>query len=184
VSEPAAPGGVNRSRLEFLFDGVFAIAMTLLVLDLRVPEGLARAAPAPLWHALAHDAPTFLAYLLSFAVLGVLWYRHHQLFRALQRPTLLAFVLHLVMMAAAAFFPFTASLIGRYPGNPAAVTVYAACIAVYQWCSFLVWVSAARQGALDPALAASELQKRRRRLLRGSLALTAIFLISIARCFL
>src|SRR6185436_12762553 len=97
---------VSKSRLEFLFDGVFAIAMTLLVLELKVPELVDRLSIVELARGLAHEASTLVSYLISFVVLGVFWYRHnHQYhsFHAISRGML---VLHFVQLAAAAFFPF------------------------------------------------------------------------------
>src|SRR5512137_1560994 len=73
----------DRSGLEriFLFtDAVMAIAITLLVLDLRVPEG-----PAGLGRALIALWPSYLSYLLSFVIIGNYWLSHHRLFRAIGR---------------------------------------------------------------------------------------------------
>jgi uncharacterized membrane protein len=175
------PSLVSRSRLEFLFDGVFAIALTLLVLELKVPELADRRSAPEMWRALAHDAPTFFSYLLSFAMLGLLWYRHHVQFRHLHRPTRLSMVLHLVMMMAAAAFPFAAALLGRYTVNPATLVVYSGCVGTYQWSSTALWISADRQGALDPELDPQEFLRLRSRALRGSIALLLIFLVSLSR---
>jgi uncharacterized membrane protein len=172
--------GVTRSRIEFLFDGVFAIAMTLLVLELKVPEGIAKHDGHGLWLALVHEAPTFFSYLLSWAMLGMLWWRHHHVFRALQRPNRVSLVLHLVMMAAAAFFPFAAALLGRYKSNPVALPVYAGCVAVYQWAALLLWVAAEKQGCLDPALPPTLVRHRRQRLIRAALVITVIFGVALS----
>jgi hypothetical protein len=63
---------VSPSRLHALIDGVFAIALTLLVLDLPKPIGSARLA-----HDLLHQWPTYVAYLVSFVTVGILWIEHH-----------------------------------------------------------------------------------------------------------
>ena len=60
---------ISRSRLEFLVDGVFAIALTILVLELKVPELADRRSVPELGQALAHEAPTFLSYLGGFVLL-------------------------------------------------------------------------------------------------------------------
>jgi hypothetical protein len=83
-SEPAAParddpGEKETGRVEAFSDGVFTIAMTLLVLDLKVPKADALAAPAGLLPALTRQWPTFAAYLTSFATILVMWVNHHKL---------------------------------------------------------------------------------------------------------
>ena len=78
--------GQNLSRLEALSDGVFSIAMTLLVLDLRVPAGGAIHSERDLWHALVTLGPSFATYSMSFLTLGIFWVgqqtQHHQLARS------------------------------------------------------------------------------------------------------
>jgi uncharacterized membrane protein len=173
---------ISKARLEFLVDGIFAIAMTILVLELRVPEGLAdRRSAAELAHALAHHAATFASYLLSFAVLGVLWYRHNSLYRHMQRVTRGMFALHLVMLAAAAFFPFCAAMLGRYPANPLPMVFYTGCVGSYLWATLAVWTLAARAGALAPQLGAGEYLRIRNRTIRGCAILTVFCLVYLVR---
>ena len=73
--------GLSLDRLTSLSDGLFAVAMTLLVLDLRVPIGLAAAGTSEhgLWDALLGMGPSFAAYLLSFTMLGTFWLAQHTL---------------------------------------------------------------------------------------------------------
>lgn len=70
--------GQRLDPLRALSDGVFAVAMTLLVLDLRIPLGIAHSNPA-LWHALSTLGPNFAAYLLTFTMLGTFWLAQHTL---------------------------------------------------------------------------------------------------------
>ncbi|HET6826712.1 MAG TPA: TMEM175 family protein [Amnibacterium sp.] len=69
---------MSASRLEAFSDGVIAILITVMVLELRVPNGAT-------WTALGHDAPVLLAYLLSFVYLGIYWNNHHHMFRLVSR---------------------------------------------------------------------------------------------------
>lgn len=166
---------VNRQRLEFLFDGVFAIAMTILVLELKVPELVDRRSPAELLGQLAHHGRAFFSYALSFLVLGVFWYLHHVIFRCLRRITCLSYALHVVLMATAAFFPFCAALLGRYPANPATFPIYFGCILVYQGTSgLLLWVGG-RQHALDPDIDPAELKQLRAKCVRSLVGMTFFF---------
>ena len=72
-------------RLEALSDGVFAIAITLLVLEIRVPSGEQVASPAALVGALAALWPSYLGYVVSFVTVGIMWANHHNLFRHVAR---------------------------------------------------------------------------------------------------
>ncbi len=171
---------VSRSRLEFLFDGVFAIAMTILVLELKVPDLSDRRSVAELARALAHEAPTFVSYLLSFVVLGVFWYRHDQQYRAFRVITPGMLLLHFVQLAGAAFFPFCAALMGRYPTNPLTIVVYLGCILVYAWSSFGIWVVARKAGSTAD-LTITAYQDSRNRWLRGCIVVSALFVLNLIR---
>lgn len=176
---------ISKSRLEFLFDGVFAIAMTLLVLELKVPELSNRHSTAELWQALAHNGPTFVSYLLSFIVLGIFWYRHNQQYHHFHFITRSMLLLHFVQLAAAGFFPFCAALLGRYPTNALTLTVYLGCTLVYAAASLANWVIARRHGSLGPEMAESEFRRSRNRLIlwNGTIAamLTMYLLKVLAR---
>ena len=165
---------ISKSRLEFLFDGVFAIAMTILVLELKVPELSDRHSVAELSRALAHNAPTFLSYLVSFIVLGVFWYRHNQQYHHFKFITRSMLILHFVQLAAAAFFPFCAALLGRYAINPLTLVVYCGCTLVYAAASLSNWVIARRHGSLGPEMAEPEFRRSRNRLILWNAVITAL----------
>ncbi|MCX6641440.1 MAG: TMEM175 family protein [bacterium] len=128
----AASTAISKTRLEILFDGIFAIAMTILVLELKAPELSDRHSIPEMALALWLQRATFFSYLLSFTILGIMWYRHNHLFRHFHRITGGMFALHILMLASAAFFPFCATLMGRYPTNPLTMTIYTGCILIYQ----------------------------------------------------
>jgi uncharacterized membrane protein len=75
---PARP--VDTGRLETFSDGVFAIAITLLILDVRVPPGT-----NALGHRLLQTWPNYLAYAISFLIIGIMWANHHGIFRLIAR---------------------------------------------------------------------------------------------------
>jgi uncharacterized membrane protein len=162
---------ISKTRLEFLYDGIFAIAMTLLVLELKVPELAERRSGAELLRHFAHHAPAFGSWLLSIVVLGIFWYKHQQLYRCLQRITRALLVVHLWLMATAAFFPFCAALVGRYPGNRAAVLVYMGGAWLHVAGLTTLWVVAGRQQALDSQLDPVEVRQIARRYLLRTIAL-------------
>ena len=180
VKQPLVPA-ISRSRLEFLFDGVFAIAMTILVLELKVPELVDRHSIQELARALANHTPTFVSYLLSFGMLGLLWYRHNLQYHHFRVITRSMLVLHFVQLAAAAFFPFCAALLGRYPTNGLAQLVYMSCILVYAWASLANWVIAKRSGSLGSETGAEDFLRSRNKLFRGCLGLSTVFVIYLIR---
>jgi uncharacterized membrane protein len=110
----------GKGRIEAFSDGVFAIALTLLILEIRPPQLGADADNGQLFAAIAGLWPSFLAFVLSFFVVLVMWVNHHELFRlarGVDYPFLFAngFVLLLVT-----FVPFPTALLARYLGTEAA----------------------------------------------------------------
>lgn len=112
---------MNRSRFENASDGVFAIAITLLVLGLAVPV-LTHASEQVLIARLIALWPNFLAYALSFAVIGIMWNNHQMLFRTVERLDRTTWLINLVLLGITAFIPFATAVLGAYPSlRPAAV---------------------------------------------------------------
>jgi uncharacterized membrane protein len=99
----------DKGRVEIFSDGVFAIAITLLVLDISVEPTEFN----DLRHALLHEWPAYLAYVTSFLTVGSVWIAHHGLFSRLRfvDPTLLR--LNLLLLMTAAFLPFPTSVLAR-----------------------------------------------------------------------
>ena len=167
-----------------LFDGVFAIAMTILVLELKVPELVDVRSVDELRRALVHQAPTFFSYLLSFSVLGMFWYRHNHLYRHYRAITSGMLALHFVQLAAAAFFPFCAALYGRYVRNPLAVVLYVGCIFVYAWASFLTLLVARKSGSLGDEMTSETYARQRRRGRRAVAIMSVLFAFYLGILFL
>jgi uncharacterized membrane protein len=117
--------GIDVERVRAFADAVFAIAITLLALEIRVPEDLPS---AELGHALEETLPSVAGYLLSFAVVGALWIAHHRLFRAAEQLDGPLMYLDLALMALVAALPFPTQLITRYHSNPFATSLYAGTI--------------------------------------------------------
>jgi uncharacterized membrane protein len=105
---------MSRSRFEATSDGVFAIAITLLVLGLAVPVGQNAATEAGLIAALQELWPNFLAYALSFAVIGIMWNNHQMLFRSVERLDRTTWLLNLVLLGITAFIPFATAVLGPH----------------------------------------------------------------------
>ena len=104
---------MSLNRFEAFSDGVFAIAMTLLVIEIKVPN-LSQATASTAIDTLIHAAPHILSYITSFLVIGVLWLNHHALFHLLKRVDRIALTINLILLMCIAFIPFPTALIGEY----------------------------------------------------------------------
>ncbi|MER5787250.1 TMEM175 family protein [Streptomyces sp. NPDC001980] len=118
---------VSPERLAMLGDAVFAIAITLLALDITVPEGLH---DSELPHALRELLPAIGAYLLSFAVIGMLWLTQHALFRLIRTVDRWLLYLYFALLAVVAALPFPTKLISEYGETATATACYSASIAL------------------------------------------------------
>jgi uncharacterized membrane protein len=120
----------HTARVEAFCDGVFAIAATLLVLDMRVPPRDAVAAAAGLWRALGQHWSAYAAYALSFLIIGIMWANHHNIFRYIGRANHPFVMLNLALLFWVAALPFPTALLAEYlplPGErTAAVVLYGA----------------------------------------------------------
>ncbi len=106
---------MDRTRLEAFSDGVFAVAITLLALDLTVagPEGHERLSTQ-----LSHKGPAFLAYLVSFSIIGIVWVNHHALVRSIVKVDRRLLFLNLVLLLFVVLIPFaTATEADYFPHN-------------------------------------------------------------------
>ena len=135
--------GDSTDRTVFFSDAVFAIAMTLLVLDLEVPGGLPE---DQVGAALVGQLPHFLSFVLSFAVLGSAWLNHHRKFSVIVRYDFRLQVLNLLLLFFVALLPLPTTLLSEYGGasSPWPVALYATVVAgVYSMLN-LVWAYAWR----------------------------------------
>ena len=126
----------GKSRVEAFSDGVFAIAITLLVLELRVPDNLS--APA-LMTALHHLGPKIGAYILSFTILGVYWFAHHVMLHALRHTDRTFLWLNNLYLLFVATIPFFAALLGSYPFQQVTVALYGANLVCTSGTLLLLW---------------------------------------------
>lgn len=102
---------MHTARLETLADGVFAIVMTLLVFELRIPE-LPGAAAADLWAAVVLLGPSLLSFIVSFLVLGVYWVGHHSQFQHIRRADQTLLWLNILFLMCVSLVPFSAGMLG------------------------------------------------------------------------
>jgi uncharacterized membrane protein len=99
----------GTGRIEAFSDGVFAIAITLLILEVGVPES----AFDNLWHGIAAQWPAYLAYATSFLTIGGIWMAHHGIFRRLQFANTWVMRINLLLLMVVAFLPFPTKLLAE-----------------------------------------------------------------------
>lgn len=103
-----------NTRLEALSDGVFAIAMTLLVIEIRPPDVEAIRGTRDLWMALWHAVPKISAFVLSFTIIFITWVNHHGLIRLVPRTCVSFIHSNGLLLLSVAFLPFPTALLGEF----------------------------------------------------------------------
>jgi uncharacterized membrane protein len=145
---PRGHGGIELERLALFSDAVFAIAITLLVLELKVPEREAVTAAGGLAAALSREIPKFAAFFISFAVIGFYWIAHHRMFRHIRRCDETLLRLNLLLLLFVAFLPFPVALFGSFRREPTAIAFYAISMALTGSSLNLLWWYATRKRRL------------------------------------
>src|SRR3954451_3757069 len=110
---PRAPQHWETNRVEAFSDGVFAIAITLLVLEIRVEPGEFE----HLLRSLLHEWPAYLAYITSFLTIGVVWLQHSEITGALRTSDATLYRLNLLVLLLASFLPFPTRLASEFIGE-------------------------------------------------------------------
>ena len=177
ATEGRPEAGRELDRIVFFSDAVFAIAITILVLDIRVPYGLS---PAELPAEVLGLWPKYLSYVVSFLVLAIYWQAHHRVFRPIRGYDGTLVWLNFLFLMAVAFLPFPTSLLGEYGREQVSVVNYAANAAVASLLLSAISWYAGRGHRLVPPDHDDEESKIRR--LQG-LAVPAVFLASIGVSF-
>jgi uncharacterized membrane protein len=174
------PGSLSKGRIEALSDGVFAIAMTLLVLTIGQPVD---------YRHLAHDLlarwPSVAAYAVSFIVIGIMWLNHHAIFSQLARVDRGVVYLNFLLLLTVVFIPYPTGVFGealrRGEGARVAAVAYSLTMAVnaYSWAALWLYASSGRR-LLDGALPEAERGRATVLFLIG----TVMYTLSIGVAFL
>src|SRR6266508_1939151 len=140
---------VEMTRLNNLSDGVFAIALTLLAFDLRLPAGVL---VIDLPNKLLELAPKFVVYLISFVVIGGAWGAHQRMLKQIKRGDGLLVWFNLFCLLFVGLLPASAALLGRYPNAFLAITCFALDVALIQLTTRWMWRHASRSGLINRRL--------------------------------
>ncbi len=141
----------DTGRLETFADGVMAIAITLLILEVRVPQ------PDALVHqtlrsALAEQWPSYVGFVVSFLTIGVIWVNHHEMFKLIERATRGFLMLNVIFLMTISFLPFPTALVADYVRHPdgrtTATLVYGLTMIAISVMFNVVWRAASTDGRL------------------------------------
>lgn len=103
-----------NSRLEAFSDGVFAIALTLLIIDIKIPSTESIGSTSELWRALQHLAPSVFAFLLSFAIILITWVNHHGTLKLIHRSSASFIYANGFLLLTVVFIPFPTAMLGDF----------------------------------------------------------------------
>jgi uncharacterized membrane protein len=147
----------GRDSIEFgrglaFSDGLFAIAMTLLIVAIAVPEISDGDSIGDLADALNDLTPELISFFISFAVIGRYWLAHHQFFSLLSSVDQALLGLNLIYLAFIAFLPFPTALLGDYFENPLSIAIYATNVAAVSGMEVVLFRHAHRSGLLKRRL--------------------------------
>ena len=137
----------NTNRLEAFSDGVFAVAITLLVLNIKIPGLDLPSNELPndtiLWQKkLLEEWPSLIAYVTSFATIGIMWLNHHRLFTHIKRTDTGLLLLNLLLLLFIVLVPVPTALLAEYvvrPNEHAAAIIYSGTFFVMACCFNLLW---------------------------------------------
>lgn len=166
-----ASAGTGTERAAFFSDAVFAISLTLLAVEIKVPDVSGDELPG----AIAEQVPHFLAYVLSFAVIGAYWMTHHRLFNLLRRFDGNLLRLNLLVLLLVALVGYATGVLVGYGDRTAGVIIYAAVMAAIGFAQVSLWVYAWRGGLMNGELERDLYEYMRNR----SLVVPIVFLLSV-----
>ncbi|MBM3667906.1 MAG: DUF1211 domain-containing protein [Actinobacteria bacterium] len=139
---------VEFARVATFSDGMFAIAMTLLVVGIEVPAIPDTNSVSELWDEIADLEGSLISFFISFAVIGRYWLAHHEFFGQLKWLDTPQIGINLIYLCFIAFLPFPTGLLGNFFENPLAFTIYAVSVAVVSGMELVGFRRAHRKGLL------------------------------------
>ena len=173
----------DTDRIEAFSDGVFAIAITLLIIEIGVPHLEDEPPGTTLPQALVGLWPSYLGYVISFLQIGVIWANHHNRFRFIERSNHGLLFLNILFLMCVAFIPFPTALLAEYLERTAseretAGVIYAGTLAVTAVFFTLLWLYAVANRLVDRNLDPSLVRAMTRRYLLGTVAYLLVFVLA------
>jgi TMEM175 potassium channel family protein len=115
MAQSLAQPALSKNRVEALTDGIFAVAMTLLVIELKLPDRAAVVTQRDFVEAVAALIPKFQSWLISFFILAIFWYKHHRQFHYVRIVDAKLLWLNIVYLSFVSLMPFSSAMAGEYP---------------------------------------------------------------------
>ena len=143
------PAVSENERLFAFSDGVFAITITLLVLEVKVPEIAKELVGTELPQTLLHLVPEILSHVISFFVLGIFWIAHYRVFGCIKKNNHVLLWLNIIFLLCVASIPFTTGLLGKYHNEQIAVVIYAGMWVITAVVLDLIWWYSTNYGMVD-----------------------------------
>jgi len=156
MSLETAPCEIGKNRIEALSDGIFAIVMTLLILELHVPDLPPTAPNVEVTPALLALWPKFVSYLVAFVSLGVFWIAHHVMYHAIRRADRTLLWLNIVFFMFVSLLPFSTSVLNAFPRALIAPFLFGANLASVGWLLFFQWTYVRSQPGMLAAFVTTE----------------------------
>ena len=171
-------------RFSFFSDGVFAIAITLLIIEIKVPA-IEHATNEDLAHSLSEMSLKFLGFLISFALVGHYWSVHHRIFGYLQKYNTTLLWLNLAFLCTVVLLPFSSGLIGEYSSDlhlyiPYLVYVANVCLVGFMNCVLWLYISNPKKAFLTHIISNARIKLG----LYRSLVIPLVFLLSLIVFFI
>lgn len=132
-------GAMGKQRTDALTDGIFAVAMTLLVIELKIPESAHIVHQEGLIRALFQLIPKMVSWIISFFVLALFWYGHHRGFHYVRRVNGPLVSWNIAFLGLVSLMPFASGISGEYTGTLAAQMIYSATMFMLALFSLLLW---------------------------------------------
>jgi len=171
----------GTQRLETFSDGIFAIAITLLVLNLTVPK-LADPLNDSLLKSLIRMWPHYLSFLLSFIVLGITWANHHEMFRFIRRSNHIFLLINILFLMFITLMPFSTSILGQFlneGGNQVIATAFYNGTLLGMGLMFnAIWLYALKKGFINEQCNPEAIQDMTRGYLLGPVLFGAAFIVT------
>lgn len=171
--------GLELERLVFFSDAVFAIAITLLVIDLKLPPAADLGSERAAWQALAATVPRLLGFVISFLVIGAYWVGHHRMFRHIVRYNDSLLWRNLLLLMWIAFLPFPTSVFSEYVRGQMPLVLYAASLGFAGFSSVSLWRYASQHALVAPGTHPETI----RYLTWGAVTIPVVCLIAIGISF-
>jgi uncharacterized membrane protein len=145
----------TTARVEAFSDGVFAIIITLLVLEIKVPHLHDVFSNHEAWDALKELTPKFVSFILSFFYIATFWVNHHQFFHVLKETNSKLIWLNNFLLLLLAFVPFPTGFMGEYPHNSVALALFSVILMLAALSFTFMWHYAMRKKLVDQSIPAA-----------------------------